>query len=148
MLVFFDLNGTLAVDGEIPSNLRELIKELSKRAKVFILSADTHGNLKKIASGLGVEGLRIDRKGDESEAEAKLRLLRGLKEKFGGPVFAVGNGKNDRLILKEADVGICVIGREGASVEALTAADVVVCSPEDAVMLLLREKRLLATLRD
>ncbi len=148
MLVLFDLNGTLAVDGEIPSAVKELVRELSKRARVFILSADTHGNLKDSAKDLGVEDLKIERKEGENEAEAKLRLLRGLRGRFGGPVFAVGNGKNDRLILKEADVGICVIGKEGASVEALTAADVVVCSPEDAVMLLLREKRLLATLRD
>jgi len=44
-------------------------------------------------------------------------------------------------------VAICVIGEEGASVEALLASDVVVKDVKDAINLLLNEKRLIATLR-
>lgn len=59
----------------------------------------------------------------------------------------MGNGRNDRLMLAEAGLGIAVLGREGSSPLALAAADVVVCSAEEALDLLLVPARLEATLR-
>ena len=59
----------------------------------------------------------------------------------------VGNGRNDRLMLRAARLGIAVVQREGAASEALRAADVVAFSVSDALDLLLRPLRLTATLR-
>jgi len=63
-------------------------------------------------------------------------------------VIAIGNGRNDRLMLKEAALGIALIQEEGASAESILAADLV-CKPvNDALDLLINSKRLVASLRD
>ena len=59
----------------------------------------------------------------------------------------MGNGRNDRLMLDEAALGVVVVQREGAAVETLLAADVVCQSIVDALDLLLNPLRLKATLR-
>jgi soluble P-type ATPase len=59
----------------------------------------------------------------------------------------LGNGRNDVLMLKNAALGIAVVGKEGAAVEAILAARVVALSILDALDLLLRPLRLKATLR-
>ena len=61
--------------------------------------------------------------------------------------MAVGNGRNDRLMLKEAALGIAVLQAEGAAAEALLAADVVAPDILAALDLLLAPEGLIATLR-
>ena len=53
----------------------------------------------------------------------------------------------DAEMLATAAVGIAVLGPEGLAVRALASADLVVGSIEDALDLLLRPRRLVATLR-
>ncbi len=62
-------------------------------------------------------------------------------------VVAIGNGRNDRMMLDAAALGIAVCGAEGAAAETLEAADIVVGRIVDALDLLLHPKRLVATLR-
>ena len=62
-------------------------------------------------------------------------------------VFALGNGKNDRLMLKEARLGVAVCLDEGVCIEAVNSADILVNSIDDALGLLLYPNRLKATLR-
>jgi soluble P-type ATPase len=62
-------------------------------------------------------------------------------------VVAIGNGANDALMLEHAALGILVMGGEGAAVEALLRARVVVTDICEALDLLLFPKRLIATLR-
>ncbi len=50
-------------------------------------------------------------------------------------------------MLEEAELAFCVIGKEGATVDALLASDVVVTDVRDAIAMLLDEKKLIATLR-
>jgi soluble P-type ATPase len=50
-------------------------------------------------------------------------------------------------MLREAALGIAVVGPEGLAGGALPAADVVVASINDALGLLVNSKRLIATLR-
>jgi soluble P-type ATPase len=59
----------------------------------------------------------------------------------------IGNGRNDRLMLQAAALGIAVILGEGASVEAVSAAHVVCTSILSALELLQNPLRLTATLR-
>ncbi|MDK2854315.1 MAG: hypothetical protein PWQ92_1209 [Thermococcaceae archaeon] len=91
---------------------------------------------------LGVEG---------KVSEEIKELLDKLSEKYRVIVLSsdtgVGNGNNDVRMLENAELAICVIGDEGASVEALLASDIVVKDVKDAINLLLNEKRLIATLR-
>jgi soluble P-type ATPase len=62
-------------------------------------------------------------------------------------VIAFGNGINDTSMLRLAMLGIAVLTTEGVAIRALQAADVLVHSPLDAIDLLLKPKRLIATLR-
>jgi soluble P-type ATPase len=62
-------------------------------------------------------------------------------------VIAVGNRTNDGRRLAAAALGIAILGREGWAIETLRAADLVVSCTEDALDLLFRPQRLIATLR-
>ena len=95
-----------------------------------------------IDTELGLQGVRLRAKA--SEAEQKADFVSGL-----GPagVVAIGNGANDVLMLREAALGIAVLGKEGLSVAAFQNADLVVADILDALDVLLHPKRLVATLR-
>jgi len=81
----------------------------------------------------------------EDSKEGKFNFLKSLDlEK----TVAMGNGNNDELILKEAALGIAILGDEGISVTALKQADIMAKNISDALDLLLKPKRLIATLRE
>jgi soluble P-type ATPase len=80
----------------------------------------------------------------EAQAESKRVFVQKLGSEH---VVAIGNGRNDRMMLDEAALGIAVCGAEGLAAEALQASKVVVRDVVDALDLLLRPKRLVATLR-
>jgi soluble P-type ATPase len=63
-------------------------------------------------------------------------------------VVAIGNGHNDRKMLKAAALGIALIQVEGGAVETLVSADVVALNILDALELLRNPKRIVATLRE
>lgn len=136
-----DLNGTIATDGKIPSEVKEKINSLSDKVKIYILTADTQGTASEESSDMGVELVKVS---ERDSAEVKLRVLESLDPTS---TVAIGNGNNDYLILKEAALGIAVLGDEGLSVFAIKNADIVVKNVSDALDLFLRPKRLIATLR-
>lgn len=135
-----DLNGTLATDGQVAPEISQRVRTLASLLRVQILTADTFGTAATLM-GLGAEILVI---GAGNQGEAKAAIIRGK-----GPhqTVAIGNGSNDEAMLREAALGILVIGCEGAAVRSLLAADLVVRSIEDALDLLLFPKRLIASLR-
>lgn len=134
----FDVNGTLAVDGVASPEVATRLKQLSEHLSVHILTAGTHGNLPQLEQTLGFP-LQIIGKGDE-----KMRYVQQL-----GPanVIAFGNGNNDVGMLRLAAIGVAVMTQEGIAIRALQGADIVVRSPLDALDLVLKPKRLIATLR-
>lgn len=135
-----DLNGTLATDGHVPPQVAERLRALGAEVQAHVLTADTFGT----AAGLQNLGARIVLLGTGNQVEAKAEAVRALGA---SRTAAVGNGMNDEGMLGEAALGIAVIGREGAAVPALLAADLAVTSIEDALDLLRFPKRLVASLR-
>lgn len=138
-----DFTGTLSCDGILLEGVGEKIRQISKRLTVDILTADTFGTawseLEELPCSIHVlSGFCVDMDARKEEFIRKL-----------GPegVVAIGNGCNDRRMLKAARLGIAVTGVEGCSVDALMAADIHVCSVIDAFDLLLKPKRGKATLR-
>ncbi len=136
-----DLNGTLALDGRLLPGVKETIAEISKSMKVHLLTADTHGTGGAVARELGIELHRLD---PDNGAAQKGDFVRRLGA---GRTAAIGNGVNDVEMLREAVLGIAVVGPEGAATKALLAADIVAESPLTALNLLLHPKRIVATLR-
>ncbi|NTU64916.1 MAG: HAD family hydrolase [Chloroflexi bacterium] len=138
----FDVNGTLAVDGQLIKGLEPLIAQLRGKLEVRLLTADTHGKQAEIDRQLKFTADRLKPGGHEREQKADyIRALGAHK------VVAIGNGANDVDMLKAAALGIAIIGHEGAAFEVLSAADVVTHNIFDAIGLLLYPKRLIATLR-
>ncbi|EHP83844.1 HAD family hydrolase [Methanotorris formicicus] len=147
-IIIFDLNGTIATDGIIKDSTKEKIKELRKSHEIFILSADTFGTLKDIEMELDIKGIKVDKEKYGNEKIAKLKILETLKnENPNKKIIAFGNGANDELLLKNADLGICVIGDEGVWTKTLLNSDIVVKDIDDGLDLILKRKRLEATIR-
>ena len=136
-----DHNGTLAVDGLLESGVKECLQKLSEDLDIYVVTADTFGKARSQLKDVPCE-LTILPEGDQDQA--KLAFVNRL-----GPANTVcmGNGRNDRLMLKQAALGVAVILEEGAAVATLTSADVVCTGIVSALRLLLNPLRLTATLR-
>jgi soluble P-type ATPase len=134
----FDVNGTLAVDGLLLAGVADRLKVLANLLAIHILTAGTHGNLPTLTQVLQYPFHLI------SNGQDKARFVQEL-----GPagVVALGNGANDASMLKLAAIGIAVMTDEGVAASALQAADLLVPGPLAAIDMLLRPKRLVATLR-
>jgi len=137
-----DVNGTLAVDGILLPDVQQRLAELQPLLQIHLLSADTHGRLDEISRQLGQAGTRL--RSDESEVAQKAAYIRELGA---SSVVAIGNGANDVSMLRDAAIGIAVVGGEGLAVGAIQAADVVTFSVLDALDLLIKPRRIIATLR-
>ena len=65
-----------------------------------------------------------------------------------GTCVAVGQGANDARMLRAAALGICVLSPEGTAVETLVGADLVVANIFEALDLLEKPIRIVASLRE
>jgi len=136
-----DYNGTLAVDGELLEGVAERLAELADGVTVHVITADTFG---KAQAALVGAPCRVVILLPEAQDSAKLDYVRKLGAES---VAAIGNGRNDRLMLHAAALGIAVLGDEGVAADTLAAADVVTRGIGPALDLLLKPLRLAATLR-
>ena len=140
--ILLDLNGTIATDGKIPTEVRGRINSLSDKVSIYILTADTQGTADEEIRDLKAKLIKMP--GEDSK-NGKLEFIKDLEIER---TVAIGNGNSDQLILKEAGLGIAVLGDEGMSVSAMKNADIVVKTISDALDLFLKPKRLLATLSE
>ena len=136
-----DVNGTLAVDGQLIPGVAKQIGALSDRLTVHLLTADTHGRQALIDQQLNLTAVRIQ---PGNEAEQKAEYVRQLGA---DSVAALGQGANDALMLDAAALGICVMAQEGVAVETLSASDLLLPNITAALELLDKPLRLIATLR-
>jgi soluble P-type ATPase len=137
-----DFNGTLAVDGVLIAGVAEALRSLSAKLEIHVVTADTLGQAREALAGVACTTTVLPPSGDQDSA--KLRYIERL-----GPAHCVciGNGRNDRLMLAAAGLGIAVIQGEGAAVETLLAAKVAAPDIGAALGLLRSPARLVATLR-
>ncbi len=136
-----DYNGTLAVDGEIEPGVAQALKTLASKLSIHVVTADTFGLAADRLAGCPVQ-LSVLPPGDQDVAKRNYVDDLGAEK-----TVAIGNGRNDRLMLKHAGLGIAVILDEGAAFETLAAADVVCRGILPALNLLTHPLRLKATLR-
>jgi soluble P-type ATPase len=136
-----DYNGTLAFDGRLIHGVADLLGLLAEHLGIHIITADTFGSVHQAFAG-STFTIHVLSPGSEEESKALyVRRLGGLS------AVCIGNGRNDRLMLKEAGLGIAVLQQEGAALQALLAADIVIPNIVDALDLLLHPRRIAATLR-
>ena len=136
-----DFTGTLSVDGKLLPGVKEQLNRIAGFLEVHILTADTFGKAGAELKGTTCDMHVLEGKDHDLQKEKYVRKL-GAEN-----VIAFGNGNNDRKMLKAAKIGIAVCLKEGCSVDAMKAADIVVTSIVDGLDLLLNPKRMKATLR-
>jgi soluble P-type ATPase len=136
-----DYNGTLAIDGRLIPGVKARLNRLAASAALHVITADTFGKARASLRGVHCT-LEILKRGGEDRSKAALVRRLGARR-----VACIGNGRNDRLMLQGAALGIVVVQREGGAAEALQAADIIVHDVRDALELLLEPRRLIATLR-
>ncbi len=150
-----DYNGTIADRGELLPGVAERLRVLCGLLEVHVLTADTFGTVRSsLARELGAEmasgALAVDiisprdQRAGRSEAQAKLEILNTLGRER---CCAMGNGRNDTLMLEVAALSFGVVGREGSCPQTLAKAHIVVNSILDALDLLLQPRCIVATLR-
>lgn len=136
-----DVNGTLAVDGQLLDGLAKRLIALKDRLTIHLLTADTHGRQALIDQQLGLTAIRV-RSGDEAAQKAAYVRQLGAET-----VVAIGQGANDAAMLKEAGLGLCVLSAEGIAVETLLSADLLMPDIFAALDLLEHPVRIIASLR-
>jgi soluble P-type ATPase len=136
-----DYNGTLACDGRLLKGVRGRLKRLARNLRIHVVTADTFGKARAALAGLPCEIVLLP---TGKQDAAKLAYIRRLDPTR---CLCIGNGRNDRLMLRAAALSIAVMLTEGAAGDALHAAPVVTHSVADALDLLIKPLRLVATLR-
>jgi soluble P-type ATPase len=136
-----DFNGSLACDGRLLDDARALLPQVAHLVKVHVVTGNTFGSAEAQLRELPCTLTLLD---PRHQAHAKL----GIVERLGRDhVVAIGNGRNDRMMMRAAALGIGVVGDEGAAREALDGCAIVVRDIASALGLLLAPQRLIATLR-
>lgn len=136
-----DYTGTLSIDGMLIPGVKEQLNNIAQFLSVHIVTADTFGTARGEVKDIKCETIFLTGEDQDIQKEDYIKKL--------GPdhVVAVGNGNNDRRMLRAARLGIAVIEGEGASAHTVMAAAIVVRSITDAFALLLNPTRCKATLR-
>ncbi|MFN8628655.1 MAG: ATPase P [Candidatus Binatia bacterium] len=132
-----DFNGTLAVDGTLIDGVDARLREIAHRLEITVVTADTFGTARRAVSSLPVLVHTVATGVDKARCVSNL----------GGGVVVVGNGRNDAGMFRVATLAIAVLGREGLAPELLGTAAVIVKDIRDALDLLIKPTRLIATRR-
>ena len=140
--VVLDYNGTIAVDGQLIAGVGDMINELADLVDFHVITADTYGSVERALARIRCKRVKIP--GDKQDRR-KLDYLLSLGK---DTTICVGNGKNDRLMLKASAIGIALIQDEGACMEAVLAADIVCKSIMDVFAYFKTPGRIRATLRN
>ena len=136
-----DVNGTLAVDGQLIDGVAAKISVLREKLNIHLLTADTHGKQAVIDQQLNLSAVRIKPGGEALQKAEYVRKLGSDK------VVAIGQGANDAGMLEAAHLGICVMSIEGVAKETLLASDLIAPTIISALELLEKPMRVVASLR-
>jgi soluble P-type ATPase len=136
-----DYNGTLAVDGRLLPGVNKGLNAVARQVAIHVVTADTFGLARQALEGVECS---LDILPPGNQAAAKKRFVQQL-----GPeqTIALGNGRNDRLMLETAAIGIVVLLEEGAACQTISHADILVPGILPALAFFTEPRRLIATLR-
>jgi soluble P-type ATPase len=140
--IIFDYNGTIAIDGQLIEGAAKSINELSSDFNFHVITADTFGSVNNELKDVTCKVIKIP---EQNQDQTKVEYLLKLGKET---TLCVGNGRNDKLMLKESVVGIAVIQDEGTSTDTLMASDIICKSIMDVLEFLKKPDRLKATLRN
>lgn len=140
--VVFDYNGTIAVDGKLIEGISKYINKFSSSFNFYVITADTYGTVQKELEGTDCEIITISK---DLQDVSKLEFIKSLSS---NTTLSVGNGRNDKLMLKESVLGVAILQEEGLCTETLLNSDILIKSIFDVFSFLEDSNRLVATLRN
>lgn len=139
--IILDFNGTLAVDGKLISGVKKRLIHLSRMLAIHVVTGNSFGTAEQELKGIPCKVMLLS---PEHQAKEKHDYLMCLNP---SSVVSIGNGRNDRLLLKGSAISIAVVQEEGAATETLKYADLVCTSIISALDLITNPTRLTASLR-
>jgi len=139
--IIFDYNGTIALDGKVIEGVAEKINALSGLIDFHVITADTYGTAEKELEGVPCQVINLSKSKD---FKTKTDYLAFLGKDY---CLSVGNGFNDKALLKESLLGVALIQDEGVCTETLMSSDIVCKSIMDVFAFIEKPNRLKATLR-
>ncbi len=140
-----DYTGTLAFGGKLIPGVKRRLIRLAKFVDIHVVTSDSFGTARGQLKGIPVKLKILDGKRHDRQKRDYARKL--------GPrhVAAFGNGNNDRLQLaavkKAGGLAIAIDAGEGAALDAILNAHLLVSGIVNGVDLLLNPNRCKATLR-
>jgi soluble P-type ATPase len=140
--VVFDYNGTIAIDGKLIEGISKSINELSNSFNFYVITADTYGTVKEELQNTKCEVIVTP---NSQQDISKLDFVKKLGSQY---TLSVGNGRNDKLMLKETVLGIAILQDEGLCTQTLLNSDILVKSIFDVFGFLKDSNRLIASLRN
>ena len=114
---------TITAGGKIFPEVMEVVNELKKRnIKIFIASGDRKRSLEELAKFISIPQSNVF---GTASTKRKQEIVKELKENY--KVMMVGNGANDILAFKEADIGVLTLQQDEEVPEKVSnAADIIV----------------------
>jgi soluble P-type ATPase len=99
---------TITAGGKVFANVSKVVEELKKRnIDIFIASGDRKGSLQELARFISIPPENVF---STASTKRKQEIVKELKDKY--KVMMVGNGSNDILAFKEADIGVLTLEQE------------------------------------
>ena len=119
---------TITAGGKIFPEVIKVINELKKRnIEIFIASGDRNKSLEELAKFISIPHSNVF---GTASTKRKQEIIKELKENY--KVMMVGNGANDILAFKEADIGVLTLQQDEEVPEKVSnAADIIVHNIEE-----------------
>lgn len=136
-----DFNGTLAIDGRLIEGVREKLASLSHQLDIHVLTADTFGSASRELEGLDLKINILNSKEQDTQKEDYVNRL-GSEA-----VIAIGNGRNDMLMLRRAALSVALLQSEGIFAGLAENCHILCPSINEALNLISNPLRIIATLR-
>lgn len=121
--------------------MRERLDQLARQLLIHVVTGDTFGTARARLRDVPCQLSILPSRGQAEEKRAYVERLGAAG------CVCIGNGRNDHRMLEAAALAIAVVQQEGVWGGAVASAHVVVREIGDALDLLLRPQRLIATLR-
>ena len=143
--ILTDYTGTLSRKGRLIPGVRDQLTKLAELVEIHVITADTFGLAQEELEGIPLTHQRLEgRNHDIQKREYGLRF--DLRR-----AAALGNGNNDRLLLKvvkeAGGVAVAVDNGEGCATDALLNSNLFIVGAVNALDLLIEPNSCKATLR-
>ncbi|MDI9623344.1 MAG: HAD-IC family P-type ATPase [Methanothermobacter sp.] len=115
---------TITAGGKLFPEVLDVVSELKKRGiDIYVASGDRKGALEKLANTINIPTSNVFATVD---AKGKALVIKKLKKEY-NKVMMVGDGLNDILALKEADIGVLTLQQDNkVHDKLLKVADIII----------------------